>query len=178
MGVLRLAGFSGMWPIRDARALPDNAALYAKNIDCDGGAYLKGNRPHTLVTALNASTAMVFRLPLSGANTLANSYWIQFQDIFTEVHRGPLVNDAFERYYYGSPTAGIRWLPRTSFFAIGAGLADGLGFKLGVPAPTGAPVITSITGGSAPIVTRQYLVTFRNAFRRGERSQPAGRGGW
>jgi hypothetical protein len=170
MGVLRLAGFSGMWPIRDARALPDNAALYGRNLDCDGGAYLKGNRPHTFVQTLLAGTATVFRIPLSGANTLANSYWMQFQQIDAQVHRGPLVNDSFERFYWGSPV-GLRYAPKASILAFGASYADVAGFQLGVPAPATAPVVSSITGGTAPIVTRQYVVTFVNAY--GEESAPS-----
>src|SRR5215207_1578199 len=169
MGVLRLAGFSGMWPIRDARALPDNAALYARNIDCDGGAYLKGNRPHTLVKPLLALTSTVYRFPLAGANTLVNSHWMEFQSLYAEVHRGPLINDGFERYYWGSP-AGLRYAPRATIEATPTHM-DTAGFKLGVLAPTTAPVITSVTGGVAPIVTRQYLVTFQNAY--GEESAPS-----
>jgi hypothetical protein len=169
MGVLRLAGFSGMWPIRDARALPDNAALYAKNLDCDGGAYLKGNRSPLAVMTLLANTNTVFRLPLPGANTLANSYWMQFQDINTQVHRGPLVNDSFERFYWGSPTD-LRHAAKAGILALGA-YADSAGYKLGVPPPATAPTVSSIDGGSNPIVTRQYLVTFRNAY--GEESAPS-----
>ncbi len=169
MGVLRLAGFSGMWPIRDARALPDNAALYSRNIDCDGGAYLKGNRPHTLITPLLADTNVVFRIPLPGADSLTNSYWAQFFNIYTGFHRGPLINDTLERYYWGS-TDGVRYSPRATLVGVST-YADLAGYKLGVPPPTGKPVITSITGGAAPTVTRQYLVTFRNAY--GEESAPS-----
>src|SRR5215207_6478256 len=159
MGLLRLAGFSGMWPIRDARALPDNAAFYARNIDCDGGAYLKGNRQHTLITGLLPETNSVFRIPLPGDDSLVNSYWAQFFNIYTGFHRGPLINDTFVRYSPRATLVGV-----TTY-------ADLAGYKLGVPPPTGAPVVSSITGGSAPTVTRQYLVTFRNAY--GEESAPS-----
>jgi len=42
MAMLRLAGFSGMWPIRDTRALPDNAASYAMNIRAEFPAMITG----------------------------------------------------------------------------------------------------------------------------------------
>jgi hypothetical protein len=105
MGLLRLSGFSGMWPIRDPRALPDNAAVLARNTMFEGGAYLKGARLPSPVKLLLSTTRMVFRIPLPGANTLINSYWMEFTDENTSVFRGSLVNDSYERFYWA--TGGI-----------------------------------------------------------------------
>jgi hypothetical protein len=118
MGLLRLSGFSGEWPIRDPRALPDNAALSAINVQLDGGAYLKGSRfSIPIKTLFGVGINTVFRVPLPGANTLANSYWREFTDENTNVFRSPLVNDSFERIFWGSPTDGLQYLPKTAFIA-------------------------------------------------------------
>lgn len=167
MGLLRLSGFSGEWPIRDPRALPDNAALSAINVGLDGGAYLRGSRSSISLKALQFATRHVFRVPLSGVNSWSNSYWREFTDENTSVFRSPLVNDSFERIYWGSPTEGLRYLPKASFIA---GATPG--FTLGVLAPTTAPSIPFVTGGDPDlVVTREYLVTFVNAY--GEESQPS-----
>jgi hypothetical protein len=89
-----------MWPIRDIRALPDNAAVEAINIFNDGGANLRGARQPLFLKDINALTRTVYRIPLPGPNTLLNSYWREFADENTDVHRAPILNDAFERFYW------------------------------------------------------------------------------
>src|SRR5215216_4571731 len=103
MGLLRLAAFAGKWPARDVQALPENAAVDAVNIRVEGG-YLRGAQQSVVIKALAAATKTVFRIPLPGANTLANSYWMEFADVDTDVARAPIVNDAFERIYWASPS--------------------------------------------------------------------------
>jgi hypothetical protein len=107
----------------------------------------------------------VYRIPLPGPNTLLNSYWREFADENTDVHRAPFSTTAFERFYWGNPTDGLRYAKKSEFISGFARL------PARVPAPTTAPAITSITGGTGPIVTREYLVTFANQF--GEEGQPS-----
>src|SRR3954468_1712151 len=145
MGVIRLAGMSGMWPIRDARALPDNAAVRDINGRAEGGAYLKGITRPRFVKQLALATKIVHRVPLAGANTLENSYWMEFADINTDVVRAPIVNDSFERIYWCSPSEGLRYAPK-------AQVITGVpGFKVGTPAPTQAPTVQA-TAGTGNIV--------------------------
>jgi hypothetical protein len=165
MGLLRLSGFSGMWPIRDPRALPDNAAVLARNTMFEGGAYLKGARLPSPVKLLLSTTRMVFRIPLPGANTLINSYWMEFTDENTSVFRGSLVNDSYERFYWGSPTDGLMYAPKATI------VASSPGFILGVPKPATAPTSLAISGGAGPVESRSYVVTFINTY--GEESQPS-----
>jgi hypothetical protein len=174
MGLLRLAGFSGMWPIRDSRALPDNAAVSARNTDCDGGAYLQGNRGHTLIKALTSTARSVFRIPAGtvippSEEAPSSAVWLEFTDINTNLFRGPIINDLHQRYYWGSPTVGIRYAPRTLLDTVPTN-ADFWGYALGVQPPTSPPT-GSVSGGSTPVITRQYLVTFENIY--GEESQPS-----
>jgi hypothetical protein len=172
MGVLRLAGFTGMWPIRDPRGLPDNAAVNAENIRVDGGQYLKPISFPNAIQAVAGATKTVFRIPLPGANTLANSFWMQFADIDTDVVRGPLVNDSYERFYWASPSTGLKFAPKSNI------IASGTTYVSGVTAPATAPAVTVIGGTGeivdgenvAPEETRVYTVTFINAY--GEESQP------
>jgi hypothetical protein len=134
MGLLRLSGFSGMWPIRDPRALPDNAAVLARNMMDEGGAYLKGARlPSFREERSSATTRTVFRIPLAGANTLVNSFWMEFADENTSVFRGSLVNDQYERFYWASPSEVPKFAPKSTIVAAGAG------FMLGVFPPVIAP---------------------------------------
>src|SRR4051812_4104585 len=100
MVMLRLAGFSGMWPIRDTRALPDNAASYAMNVRADGGAYLKPARTHQLRVTVAPTTLFVYAI-YTGTDPITqpvftNSFWWQHSDPYTDVVRSPLVNDSFQ----------------------------------------------------------------------------------
>jgi hypothetical protein len=172
MGVLKIAGFTGMWPQRDPRALPDNAATYAENIRVDGGQYLRGVSSAVLVQSLAGATLTVFRIPLPGDNTLVNSYWMQFADVDTDVVRGPLVNDSFERFYWASPSTGLKFAPKADI------VVGSTGYESGVEPPATAlsaepvPGTGTIEDGAnvGTEETRVYTVTFINTF--GEESQP------
>lgn len=167
MGLLRLTGFTGAWPQRDPKALPENAATIASNIRVDGGAYLKGLLGYGLVKALAGATKAVYRIPLSGADTFANSYWMEFADENTDVVPAPIVNDGFERYYWASPSTGLKYAPKATITGGGNSLIGG------VTPPATAPSIavvggTGTTGG--PSETRSYTITYIDAY--GQESQP------
>ena len=186
MAMLRLAGFSGMWPIRDVRALPDNAAAYAMNVRADGGAYLKPARTHQLRAAVANSTNFVYPIYL-GTNPVTqpvftNSFWWQHSDPYTDVVRSPLVNDSFQRYYWASPSTGLKYAPKADILAGSTGLIAGL------PVPPATPGVTPPTTAcgateseidvacrareaASPRTTRSYVYTWINDY--GEESQPS-----
>lgn len=167
MGLLRLTGFTGAWPQRDPRALPDNAAAIASNIRVDGGAYLKGLAGHSLVKVLAAATRAVYRIPLPGADTFANSYWMEFADPDTDVVPAPVVNDAFDRFYWASPSTGLKYAAKATI------LAAGVPYASGVTAPATAPTLAVVGGTGTPdgaTETRAYTVTFIDTY--GQESQP------
>lgn len=175
MAMLRLAGFSGMWPIRDVRALPDNAAAYAMNVRADGGAYLKPARTHQLRVNVAPTTTFVYAI-YTGTDPITqpvftNSYWWQHADANTDVVRSPLVNDSFQRYYWASPSTGLKYAAKADI------LAGSTGLVLGVPVPTTTVGITppppAGTAGEAslPRTTRSYAYTWINVY--GEESQPS-----
>ena len=174
MGLLRLSGFAGMWPIRDPQALPDNAAIFASNVRTEGGAYIGSLRTPAVIKALDPDTASVYRLPLvSNTEPLDDSYWMEFEDLNTDVVRAPIVNDQYERIYWCSPLTGLKYAPRASIVAGGSGLIAG------VIAPTVAPTAEVVAGTGeivdgeniAPRTTRNYLVTFISEY--GEESAPS-----
>jgi hypothetical protein len=175
MVMLRLAGFSGMWPIRDTRALPDNAATYSINIRADGGAYLKPARTHQRRTNSIGPISFVYAL-YTGTDPVTqpvftNSFWWLHADPNTDVVRSPLVNDSFQRYYWASPSTGLKYAPKANIIAGSTGLV------LGVPKPTTtvgvAPPPAAGTAGEAslPRTTRAYTYTWINVY--GEESQPS-----
>jgi hypothetical protein len=187
MAVLRVQGFGGVVPVVGDRALPDNFAVQSTNTWLYGQE-LRGVRPPVDVIAINAATRKVLRIPkrtpggdptypgvIPPPSFLGDSVWVQFVDPDTDIVKGQLIEDSFERYYFCSPTTG-------PMFNTYARLRDGLApYKLGVPGPSNAydgsgnnankPTITSITGGAAPVVTRAYLYTWVNEF--GEESSPS-----
>jgi hypothetical protein len=180
MAMLRLAGFSGMWPIRDVRALPDNAAAYAMNIRADGGAYLKPARTHQIRVSVASTTNFVYSIytgtdPVSQP-VFTNSFWWQHIDPNTDVVRSPLVNDSFQRYYWASPSGGLKYAPKSDILAGSPGLVAGVPTPPGVPAGTGPGVTPPIATGaegedSLPRTTRSYAYTWINVY--GEESQPS-----
>jgi hypothetical protein len=187
MAVLKIEGFSGIIPVSGDRALPDGFATESINTWLYGGE-LRGLRPPLNLVAINANTRTVLRVPkgtMGGDPTfptqipppsyLGDSTWMQFTDPDTDIVRGQLVEDQYDRWYFCSPTTGPMF---NTYARMQAGLAP---YVLGVPGPNNAidsagnnpdkPTITSITGGAAPTLTRAYLYTWVNEF--GEESAPS-----
>jgi len=181
MAVLRIQGFSGNVPVSGDRALPDNFGVDSVNTWLYGGE-LRGIRPPTLLQTVNTTTRKVLRIPkrtmggdpafpdvIPPPSYLGDSVWKQFTDPFTDILKGQLIEDQYERYYFCSPTTG-------PMFNTYARMRDGLpDYRLGVPAvpatTAAQPTITSITGGATPTTTRAYTYTWVNEY--GEESAPA-----
>ena len=187
MPVLRIQDFSGIVPVKGDRAVPDGFATEAINTWLYGSE-LRGIRPPVDVIACLTTTREVLRIPkrtvggnpafptvVPPASYLGDSVWKQFTDIDTDILRGQLVEDQYERYYFCSPTTGPRF---NTYARMLAGQTD---YILGVPGPNNTvdsagnnalkPTITSITGGAAPVLTRAYVYTWVNEF--GEESSPS-----
>lgn len=187
MPVLRIQSFSGEVPITGDRALPEGFATEAFNTYLYGHE-LRGVRPPELLEVIQTTTKKVFRVPKRtvGGNPatpgvvpppsyLGDSVWMQFTDPDTDIVRGQLVEDSYERWYFCSPSTGLR------FNTYARMVAGQPAYILGVPGPSvvidGAgnnadkPTVTSITGGTAPTVTRAYVYTWANQY--GEESSPS-----
>lgn len=148
MPAIKQSIFGGMLPMRDPQLLPDAASQNARNVRLDGGS-LKPVNEATSLAALTAGTRKVFRIPTGDVNDLSLSHWMEFTDPDTRIVRTPLVNDSFERYYWASPTGGIRYNSKARI------LANESSYRLGVEAPSVAPTVTPdpATGEKRDIVT-------------------------
>lgn len=184
MAFLQVKEFGGIIPVTGDRALRDNFATKSVNTWLYGSE-LRGLRPPVDIVDINSGTKKVFRIPKRTAggdpthpglvpppSYLGDSVWNQFTDPDTDIVKGQLLQDSFERYYFCSPTAGPSY---NTYARLQAGLP---GWKLGVPGPPVSPVIgntfvptVAVTGGSAPVLTRSYLYTWVNIY--GEESPPS-----
>ena len=180
MPLLKVQGFSGIVPVMGDRALPDGFAVESYNTWLYGGE-LRGVRPPKNILAIQPGTRKVLRIPkgtvggdpafptqVPPPSYIGDDTWKQFSDPDTDIVRGQLVEDAYDRWYFCSPTTGPMF---NTYARMVAGQSD---YKLGVQGPNtdiaadgsnaDAPIIVSITGGAAPIVTRAYVYTWVNEF--------------
>ena len=158
MAVLRIQGFAGIVPVSGDRSLPDNFAVESVNSWLYGGE-LRGLRPPEPLINLNTTTRKVLRIPkrtpggdpafpgvVPPPSYLGDSVWKQFQDPYTDILKGQLIEDQYERYYFCSPTTG-------PMFNTYARMRDGLtDYKLGVPGPD---VVEDVDGNNParPIIS-------------------------
>ena len=177
MPTLKIQDFSGSIPVKGDRAIPDAFGVASVNTWLYGSE-LRGIRPPENITDCLDSTRKAFRVPkrtvggdpdfptlVPPPSYLGDSVWVQFTDHDTDIVKGQLVEDSYERYYFCSPTTG-------PVFNTYQRLKDGLPmYKLGVPAVNTAAPIVACTGGTANIVTRSYVYTWVNEF--GEESAPS-----
>ena len=98
-----------------------------------------------------------------------HTYWIPFYDKSASCHRGPLVNDAYNRYYWTQDGQGLRYdtfqnLEYNSF-------TDG--YDVGVPAPEKVPAVAAAQPDSEAdiFVTRAYVYTYVSVY--GEEGPPS-----
>jgi hypothetical protein len=150
MVAFRLEDFAGQIPRRASRLLPNTFAEDARNTNLFSGTLRGINKP-TLRQALDSSPGAVFRIPNS-----PEDIWMTFTSENVDVEPGPVINDAFDRFYWtgdGAPKYNTR-----SRLA-----AEDPPFLLGVPAPTAAPTIGA-TGGVGAAETRSYVYTFVSAY--------------
>jgi hypothetical protein len=163
---LRVDTFGGMLPARDDRLLPEHSAALAQNTYLYSG-QLRGMYQMTdLHTLVSASAVKVFRIPnnFSDAKHFSDSTWLEFQNQDTDVVRGPVVGDTYQRYYWASSNAQPRY---NTLARIQAGNNELL---LGVPQPLVAPGV-SVSGGSGGTVARAYVYTWVTAY--GEEGPPS-----
>lgn len=163
MPAIRCTVFAGMFPLRNVRLLPDEAAADGSNLEVASGA-LEGTPSPLAVATIGGAAESAYRIPTGPASDLTASYWLEFGDPNTDVARSPIVNDSFERYYWASPTQGARYNTKLRI------LGGQPSFALGVVRPTGTCVV-SPAPTPTPVETRSYLVTFRTIY--GEESQPS-----
>ena len=176
---LALNVFAGMLPRRSRQQLPPDGAELAVNVDLRSGDIRALHRRKVLRVLADPGYVphKAFRVPyalLPAAVTAPptsvfsdNDLWVTFEQPFSHFVRGPLVNDAYNRWYWteeGQP-------PRmNTLLRLVNGDAP---YPLGVPRPPDAPAhVVSASGGTSTLnETRCYTYTFVTIY--GEESPPA-----
>lgn len=157
MAGIKIQAFGGMFPAVDDRLLRDNAAAWAENTWLYSGR-LAGIPQKTLVKALTANTAKVFRIPngLPDAAHIDDSEWLEFEDPNTDVVRAVVIDDTFDRYYWASTSDVPRYNTKARI------AAGNSAWKLGIPAPEISSVVHS--GGTGSAASRAYIATWVSAY--------------
>lgn len=114
------------------------AAYNATLVAASPAARLQWQYNATNTVTLQGGTNLSFDASITGS-----SVWLEFLDPDTDVMRSPVVDDAFDRYYFASPSLPPTYNTRAR---IEAGLPA---WQLGVPAPGCAPGVVVSGGGSA-----------------------------
>lgn len=154
-----------MIPSRAAHLLPPNHATSAYNTHIFCGC-LRGLHQLRPVENLNQSDLLIGTSEPKYAYPVGEDpedyVWLPFSNKDARVVKGPIVNDAYNRYYWTG--AGV---PQ---YNTEQRIRDGdSSFILGVPAPINAPTITP--AGGTPVAARAYTYTFVSPY--GEEGPPA-----
>jgi len=162
MSIVRLHGFSGIAPKLDPVFLKSHQSQVAKNCRLDGGALRswRSNRDEADL-ALAGEIKTIYQMP--------GGEWLQFtQDV--DIVKSQLADDATDRHYYTGTD-----VPRVTNNALvdegGDNIYPENSYILGVPAPTGAPTATLVSGAPVTPVDTAYVYTFVNDW--GEESAPS-----
>ncbi len=158
---VRIEDFKGQYPKRGNRLLGNSQAAIARNAKLSSGE-IRGLRNWRSIHNFNDATIRkAFRLPdpLSPDGFL----WVGFTNPEVNLFPGPLLNDAFDRYYkFGDGRPQYNTLER---------LRNGDPYYwLGVPEPVLAPNVTP-AGGVAPDENRAYVYTLVTEY--GEEGPPS-----
>lgn len=168
MSFIALKGFRGAVPRYSNRLLEGNQAQRAWNCRITSGRLdpIKGPSLITSIGALGAPIRTIFRYHhfVNGEPTANWLTWAEDVD----VRLSPLANEERGTFYFTSDAHE----PRMSNYALAilGALYPNAWFTLGVPSPTIAPTVTP-SGGSTPVESRSYAITFVTQF--GEESGPS-----
>ena len=159
MPAIKLSAFGGMIPAQDDRLLAETMAAYAQDTWLYSGAVEGIREPKLVHTCTNASARRVFRVPKDHVSKdyMVDSYWLEFYKRDVDVVKAPMDNDAYGRFYWVGERDSNGFFPRYNTRSrIAAGSSY---YKLGVPAPTVAPVVSTCPAGPLGAVYGSYRLT-------------------
>ncbi len=150
--------------------LTDNAAVTARNLRLNNG----------LISPLNGyvtgATLVLTGNPINSIHLWRvgnDSYWLRFTNVVNVVH-SPIADDSYRRIYWTGDSR-LDGAPKYSYTpAVYTGGAEYPinYYKLGIPAPTSAPIATLTSGGDNPNdEARVYVYTYVGKL--GEESAPS-----
>ena len=162
MAGLKLEAFQGLIPRASPRLLPPMAATIASNTKLLNGE-VRGYRSSRVAADFSGGSvnpvARAVRV-VDNDGILADT-WLTFDSQDVDVVRSPIVNDAYDRYFW----AGDGRPKMNTYARIENGDAE---YYLGVPTPSNAVAITPPAGSDE---TRAYVYTFQSPF--GEEGPPS-----
>jgi hypothetical protein len=163
MTALKLEGFMGLVPRVSDRLLPNMCATTARNTKLLSGEARGFRVPRQVKDLTNEyfTVRRVYRIPYIEYDEEL-SFWLAFDSRNVDIVRSPLVNDAYDRYYWAGDGA-----PKYNTFA--RMLNGDPELLLGIPTPTAVPIVTP--PGAGIDTTRSYLYTFVSEF--GEEGAPS-----
>jgi hypothetical protein len=167
MGAIHIKAFRGEVPRLSPRLLQPNQALRAQNCKLTSGRLdpLRGLGFEATTTRPIIKTLFRYRHFVKGEPV---DLWLTFEND-VDIVKSLLPNDPHGRVFY---TADDHEPRMATYNTITAGSPQPAAwFVLGVPSPTTAPTIASVTGGSGPNESRAYAFTFVTPL--GEESGPS-----
>lgn len=172
---IKLMDFAGEFPKADQTRLRENAATIAQDVDFTSGAL----KPFYAVTAEPALPALPSSLPTQDIERYYSSdtgYWMQFPS-HVDVISSPIKDDWRNRVYWSGDSrdaeGDVLFSYTPDIYEDGAPYPNHF-YKLGIPAPTSTPIISSstpVTDDTVSDEARTYIYTYVNAI--GEESAPS-----
>lgn len=162
MAIYRLSQFSGIAPALSPRLLADDIAQTAENIDFESGRLVPTTTDlsHTTLSNSVRRSVAFYR----------GQYLLQWDEDGVKGVSSPIANDLYDRFYWTGedyPRMGTDTTIRQG------SVYPGSSYRLGVPAPSGAPGLT-ISGTAAADETPEtqvYVYTLVTAY--GEEGPPS-----
>ncbi|MDX1297287.1 MAG: hypothetical protein R3260_03465 [Pseudomonas sp.] len=158
---IKLGPFSGEVPRTGRHYLPEHSAEQAENLKLNSGE-LRGVRRLKPTRVFSSAIEKAYRLP--DALGASNGYtWVGLDSRDTEIFRGPLLNDEYDRFYmFGDGAPQYNTIDR---------IRNGDSwYLLGIPEPDQDCTVTP-GSGSETDVDRFYCYTFVSAY--GEEGPPS-----
>lgn len=157
--------FDGLKPIIDPVLLDQGGATVAKNLRLVSGAVQPGQGLTTLKALTKSAPKTIFRY---GSSSNETEYWLEFLED-TDVMRSPIVDNQYGMLYW-SDGSDVRYAPNS--LIVSGNSYPGASYKLGVPAPTGKPVVAGTApDAAAKSVTLTAVYTYVTAY--GEEGPPS-----
>ncbi len=169
MPKIDISNFVGVYPILDAKTMPNNYATEAVNVELRGGKISQDQGLLDTGIPLRESTQSIYLY-----NEEAGGYWFEFDELDVNVVRGPLARDTeVVTYITGS---GLPSYTKTNLAQAGDGPYPAAVRDLGIPKP---PIINAV-GSIAEIpegaqeLTTFYVQTYvSDIFEEGPPSDPS-----
>lgn len=155
MTVLRLAGFAGENRALHPTLLPDAVGVTSRN-QKPGRGDLRGWQAPATVATVPTGRSTIYRM---GRDVASDSqYWLSWATVVHAV-RGFDPDDTTERTYYSGDGA-----PKVTdnTMALASAPYPTASRALGIPAPTAAPTVTTIGGGTGELATAYYVYAYVN----------------